>query len=196
MRFNKDNLYHIYNRGNNKQQIYFSNTDYLNFLQKINENIKPYCNILAWCLMPNHFHLLIFTNEQTIIEKKIGGLILQNLICGIKQLLSSYTKSINKKYNRTGNLFQQKTKAKQINNTSKINYALICFHYIHQNPWRAELANKIEDWEFSSFKDYMELRNGKLCNKNLAKELLDIDVRRLYEESYQLIPANYTKEFD
>ncbi len=63
------------------------------------------------------------------------------------------------------------------------------FHYIHQNPYAAKLVKKLEDWESSSFKDYIGLRNGTLCNQYLARELLNLptDKNEFYEMSYDII---------
>ena len=101
-------------------------------------------------------------------------------------LLSSYSKAINKQEGRTGNLFQQKTKALCVSE-SKDGTPQTVFHYIHQNPMKAGLVNKMEDWEFSSLKDYLGLRNGMLCNRDLAKQYLDLDFDRLYQDSYEVI---------
>jgi len=193
MKFEKNNIYHIYNRGNNKQLIFLTNENYLFFLRKVRKEFAPYCNILAYCLMPNHFHLMIYYSSsddlihQTTWSDKINGDGMQILTRKIGTLLSSYTRAINKEQNRTGSLFQQKTKAKVI--SEKENYIETCFHYIHQNPLRAKLVNKIEDWEYSSFKDYVGLRKGTLINIICCKQLLNIpmDEKELYEESYQVI---------
>ena len=63
MEFEQGHLYHVYNRGNNSQKVFFTIANYLFFLKKIKTNILPYADILAWCLMPNHFHLMIHVNE-------------------------------------------------------------------------------------------------------------------------------------
>ena len=73
MHFEKDLIYHIYNQGNNKQKIFFNRENYLFFLGKINTYIQPYADILAWCLMPNHFHLMVLVNEVEI-EVEAEGL--------------------------------------------------------------------------------------------------------------------------
>jgi putative transposase len=98
---------------------------------------------------------------------------------GIRLLLSSYTKGINKQENRTGNLIQQKTKSKCVYDASNFDekgYAETCFYYIHQNPLRAGITHKIEDWYYSSYRDYAGLRNGTLCNQRLAKQILDLPI--------------------
>ena len=63
MDFSKGELYHIYNRGNNRDKIFYTYRNYLFFLEKINAHISPYADILAWCLMPNHFHLMVYVHK-------------------------------------------------------------------------------------------------------------------------------------
>lgn len=63
MHFEKGNIYHIYNQGNNRRKIFFNQENYLFFLRKIKEYILPYADIFAWCLMPNHFHLMVHVNH-------------------------------------------------------------------------------------------------------------------------------------
>lgn len=168
MKLCPDNIYHIYNRGNNKQKVFFTKKNYLFFLQKVKTELKPYSDIICYCLMPNHFHFMLSTFNN-FDEEKFNN--------GYRILLSSYTKAINVQENRTGSLFQQNSKAKcltALSNYKSNNYGLVCFNYIHQNPLNAGLVSKIEDWEFSSFRDYAGTRNGTMCNKNLAFELLGI----------------------
>ncbi len=186
MYFAPNEIYHVYNRGNQKQILFKSRDNYLYFLKKLNQIIKPRCNILCWCLMPNHFHLLVHTTDvsaQLLPDKVIP---MQSLSEGIRILLSSYTKGINKEYNLTGNLFQQKTKAKQVSDPTT-DYSLTAFHYVHQNPMHAGLVKKMEDWEFSSFTDYIGKRKGKLCTIQKAYELLDLNAKMFYKESYEII---------
>lgn len=176
-------IYHVFNRGNNKQPIFFKPENYLYFLDGIKRYLVPCCDIFAWCLMPNHFHLLISANETSIPIIKDGSFERQQFSQGIKQLLSSYTKAINKQEGRTGSLFQQKTKAII---ADKHDHAHTVFHYIHQNPFKAGLVNRMEDWPHSSFNDYLNQRES-ICNIKLAKELLDLNLSRFYEDSYQAI---------
>jgi len=105
--------------------------------------------------MPDHFHFLIYIKsiDVEIVKNNIGI------------LLSSYTKAINKAYNRTGSLFQQHTKTKLLEDE---NYFLTAIAYIHQNPIRQGLVENMEDWEFSSYRDYADLRKGTLVEKSLV----------------------------
>jgi REP element-mobilizing transposase RayT len=192
MEFLENELYHIYNRGNNKQRIFFKPENYLFFLRKVRKHIQPHCDILTWCLMPTHFHFMINTDSRTVQTKTIACTERNILGEGIRNLLSSYSQAINKQNDTTGSLFQQNTKAKPISKGSNL-YDRICFHYIHQNPMKAKLVTKMEDWEYSSFKDYCGKRNGTLSNKELAIQLLGLDMKRFYEDSYRIIEEDDLK---
>jgi REP element-mobilizing transposase RayT len=189
MHFEPGSLYHIYNRGNNQQFIYHNRENYLYFLNKVHQYITPRCSILAWCLMPNHFHFLVHTDERSCTPVPKILIPSQHLTEGIRLLLSSYSKGINNQQQTTGNVFQQKTKAKCINEGEN-QYDIIAFHYIHQNPKRAGLVIKMEEYEFSSFPDYLKMRNGALCNKKLAYKLLELNDATLYTDSYQMLEGN------
>lgn len=188
MHFEKNRIYHIYNRGNNRQIIFFNRENYLYFLRKIKDKLKPHCEILAFCLMPNHFHFMIYTNENSI-KKIFVGKDERNVISeAIRQILSSYTQAINRQEHRIGSLFTQNTHAKELA-AIDIDFETTntCFNYIHQNPYVALLVNKMEDWEFSSFKDYLGLRNGVLCNQKLVRDILKINDETFYSESYKVL---------
>ena len=149
MHFEANRLYHIYNQGNNKQLLFYSRDNYIYFLKLYQKFVSNNGDLLAYCLMPNHFHFLINTTENSIRTKTVGSLQLTELSNGIRMLLSSFSSAINKQENMTGSLFRQKTQAKLLENES-VNYPFICFHYIHQNPMKAGLVSRLEDWEFSS----------------------------------------------
>jgi len=140
---------------------------------------------------------LVHANNSSTRIVKDRGFERQQFSQGIKMLLSSYTKAINKQRNRTGSLFQQKTKGLWVSEPAN-NFALTVFHYIHQNPVRAGLVSKMEDWEYSSFKEYAGSKNETLCNKNLTQKYLGLDFTRLYVEevevSYPFKEVPYTLE--
>ena len=68
-----NHIYHIYNQGNNKQKIFFREDNYLFFLQKMKTHLLPYADIMAWCLMPNHFHWMIYVREVEACYKSGGA---------------------------------------------------------------------------------------------------------------------------
>lgn len=190
MKLLPDQLYHIYNQGNNQEITFLERKDYLLFLSKYRTLVTPYCDTIAYCLMPNHFHFLINTSANSVVRTKLGGIEIDQITNAFRRLLSEYARDFNIKYDRTGSLFRQKTKGKQLEE-----YAFTCFHYIHQNPYRAELVKKMEDWEFSSFRDYARFRNGTLCRQDVAIQLIEIDVNDFYEQSYQVIPSDFIDKF-
>jgi putative transposase len=112
MNFTEKDIYHIYNRGNNSQQLFFEEENYIHFIKLGKKFLSPNCEILAWCLMPNHFHFLIYANEKSVQYPPSKNIPIQQLSESIRLLLSSYTKAINKKYIRTGSLFQQRKNPK------------------------------------------------------------------------------------
>ncbi len=196
MKFEKGYIYHIYNQGNNREKIFFNRDNYLFFLKKIKVHIIPYSDILAWCLMPNHFHLMVLINETTVAVNSSDDLESSDelktltLNQSIAIMLRSYTRAINNQNNLTGSLFRQKTKAECLNcpnaitpsfyntefktqihvNYPEREYPQVCFEYIHQNPVNAGLVKDETAWEFSSAQDFAGMPNGTLVNKTVASE--------------------------
>ena len=171
--------YHIYNRGNNRKRIFFSPDNYLFFLGKIRKLLMPCADILAWCLMPNHFHLMIHANEASIAERKShGGIPMQEFSYRLGILQSSYTQAINKTQRQSGSLFQQKASCKLLHNFSSSQQddsIENCFHYIHANPSESSIVNDPAEWPYSSLQDYLGIRAGNLCNKELLKSISGLD---------------------
>lgn len=139
--------YHLYNRGNNRQKIFFERDNYLYFLRLFRRYlVEPTLDVTAYCLMPNHYHFLVCLREDTL-SKQMGLLSL------------SYTKAINQRMKRCGPLFQGPFQAIHVGQDS---YLLHLSRYIHLNPVKASLAEHPGDWEFSSYQEYVELRQGTL----------------------------------
>ena len=227
MNFAEGNIYHVYNRGNNSQTLFFNHENYMFFLEKIRTHIFPHADILAWCLMPNHFHLMIAVkqieveiSEQVTPDPEVDPMTwvhrinnqdksithpmnfshrmsskepakYRSLNDSIAIMLRSYTRAINKQYQKHGSLFEQHSKALCLTESQGVspayfnthfgmmgnldlpetNYLNVCFDYIHQNPVNGKLVANPEDWEFSSYRDYYCGRKGKLVNRKLAKDL-------------------------
>ena len=188
MNFAPENFYHVYNRCFNKALLYYQPSNYTYFLKKV-AGLTKYCDILAYCLMPNHFHLLLYLAEESqghgylLQEDGLTGM--QVLVRKIGTILSSYTQAINKQEGRSGSLFQPKSKAKELNSRDQ---AFICFNYIHQNPLKARLVSKFEDWQYSSFNEYYRNYEG-ICNKSIARTLLDLpeDPLAFYKDAYEVM---------
>lgn len=132
--------FHIYNRGVNKLPIFIETRNYEYFLERLRDKQKEnMLEVVAYCLMPNHFHLLVFQKQQRAISKYI------------KAVCEGYTKAINASYHKSGHLFEGKYKIKYIDENS---YLLHLSRYFHLNPARAGLVKKAEEWRFSSCREY------------------------------------------
>lgn len=202
-KFSPHTLYHLYNEGNNGQNIFFTHDNYLFFLWKMRRHLLPYADFLAYCLMPNHFDWLLVTKPSACEWSKarkptkvLNGSeapdhYQQNLSHATAVLLRSYSRAINKQEKRSGSLFRQKTKVKNswiqdkgltedpfVFDNNDNEYPYPCFCYIHEKPIQAGFVEKAEDWLYSSALDYAGLRKGTLCNQQLAKEWIGLSIPR------------------
>lgn len=192
-------FYHLYNRGNSKQKIFLDDEDYLRFIKLLylcnseyNINFRDdivsrhidafdfdrgneLVHIGAWVLMPNHFHLYIYSSPKQGLgeEKKLN-----NITKFMLKLCTSYSKYFNKKYRRSGKLFEDKFKSVHIN---KENQAKYLFSYIHLNPikliqgdWKEKgIKNKSEsikflnEYKWSSYDDFLGIirKENKIIDK-------------------------------
>ncbi len=199
--FVEGEFYHIYNRGNSKQKIFLDDYDYNRFVKLlyicnseksvdfrediVRKNIdvweyergEPLVSIGAWVLMPNHFHLYLTENPR---KKDFRG---KGISEFMRKVLTSYSKYFNKKYKRTGGLFEGKFKDSHINND---NHAKYLFSYIHLNPvklsdpkWKEYGINDFEktkdflkSYQWSSYLDYKKIDRvqSKILNKESFPE--------------------------
>ncbi|MFA6515232.1 MAG: transposase [Candidatus Paceibacterota bacterium] len=196
--------YHIYNRGNSKQKIFHDNEDYFRFMSLLfacnsknnfrifglNTKESPYdfergeqiVSIGAYCLMSNHFHLLITQKEENGISKFM------------QKLTTAYVMYYNKKYKRTGGLFEGKFKSQHLNNEIYLKYL---FSYIHLNPikiiqkdWKeVGVKNKkgvieyLYNYQYGSYIDYLGV-------KRIQNNILNIESFPKYFPNKKL----FTKE--
>jgi putative transposase len=140
-----NSFHHIIDRGYLKKQIFLDTNDYKFFLDLLWKVCKSHCLIIhAYCLMPNHFHLLVQNP-------------LQNISKAMHLLLLRYALYFNKKYKQKGKVFERQFLSPLIDTE---NYLLTVSKYIHRNPLNI-LVQDLEDWRWSSYKYYI--------NQSLAK---------------------------
>ena len=190
--------YHIYNRGNGKNNIFLDKDDYERFIKLLyicnsNLNFKfnhsvveqnidafdlyretPIIEILSWVVLPNHFHLIVTFKGSNFLKENYNP-----ISEFMRKLSTAYVMYFNKKYKRTGSLFEGKFKSKYID---KENYFQYLFSYIHLNPikliqpnWKEEgIKNKkiahnfLINYKYSSAIDFMGIKRkeGKIISKN------------------------------
>jgi len=145
--------YHLYNRGNDKNDIFHNPKDYGFFINILNYNRRVCCiNIVCYCLMPNHFHLFIRTDENS------------RPVEFMKRIQMLYAKYLQENCGIVGHAFQGRYKAKPI---IQENQFLYLSAYIHANPKSSSIVQNLRQWQWSSFLDYTGLRDGKLPEKDL-----------------------------
>jgi REP element-mobilizing transposase RayT len=162
--------YHIYNRGNNRERTFFERENYAFFLRQLRQYItEPVVDVVAYCLMPNHYHLILQLRADDLSNS-------------FQAFSLSYTKAINKQHERVGSLFQGPFKAIHIETDQ---YLTHLSRYIHLNPVIAGLVGKAEDWEFSSYREYVGLRQGTLPKPGLVmSQFAGREAYRAFVEKY------------
>ncbi len=173
--------YHIYNRANGFENLFVNEGNYNFFLEKIKHHLAPILNIHAYCLMPNHFHLLVkIKSEEEIIS------VIENQTPNYKEsrtylkfdtldkfvsyfiskqfsnLFSSYTQAFNKQQKRTGSLFQKGFKRKEVASNDYLKELVL---YIHCNPVHHRFVEDFKRWKHISYHRMIkEPTNHKVVN--------------------------------
>jgi putative transposase len=153
-----DNYYHIYNRGVNRGLIFYSDRNYQFFIDRMLIHIKPNSDILAFCLMPNHFHLLIRVDSPDFVEE------------ALRPFLLSYAKAINREQDRIGPLFQGRFQANLVEGDEHL---LDCVKYIHLNPVKANLVKTPDQWKYSSYSNYLGKSKNVFINTSIILNFFD-----------------------
>lgn len=155
-------FYHIVSRGLNRENIFGEKREKTRFLNLLKDNLNE-CNveIYAYCVMSNHFHLLVK------VEKEIMPIFMA-------KVLGRYAKYYNYKHNRTGYVFENRYNTQCIEDER---YFWSCLRYIHMNPVKAKICSNIMQYEHSSMREYTGKRKNReiLCEKAL----------KLYEEKFK-----------
>ncbi|RJP46388.1 MAG: hypothetical protein C4584_01650 [Armatimonadetes bacterium] len=176
--FVNDQYYHVYNRGSEKRSIFEGRRDYSRFLKTLDyyqldgpkpklskyfkyqkvklDQKKKIIEIICYCLMPNHFHFLIKQVKDGGITEFLG------------KISNSYTKYFNTKYNRIGPLLQGEFKAVLIEDDSQLIHVS---RYIHLNPLTSFVIKDLNNYQWSSYREYIRNTNDQICNKDIVMSL-------------------------
>src|SRR5438552_1139185 len=161
--------YHIYNKGNNNEKLFFTEANYTYFLEKFTEHLYEFVKIYSYCLLPNHFHFLIkVENEKINLTgfKNLSGLKTRTISQAFSNFFNSYTKSINKQEVRLGNLFHRPFKRKLID---KDEYLISVICYIHRNPIHHGLVQSLDEYIWSSYKSILQNDNRIINIKDVLQ---------------------------
>lgn len=148
VRFEPGAYYHLYNRGVNRQDIFFDQRNYSYFISRIENYILPVMDVIAYCLMPNHYHLIICVKDTSEVLKT------SEVSKAMMKLSVSYTKAINNAYDRVGPIFSGAFQAKLVGSDAYLSQLI---GYIHLNPVESGLVNDPLDWPHSSYRLQVDL---------------------------------------
>lgn len=171
---NPDHVYHIYTHANGSENLFREDENYYYFLRKYSEYIYPIAETYAYCLMPNHLHLMLrMRDEKKVLNflrlkkptlqgfETLGGFS-KAISKQFSNLLNGYTQAYNKKYDRRGSLFIPNFKRKPIENDA---YFTELIAYIHNNPLHHGFVNNVNDWPHSSWHSYLLDKPTKIARK-------------------------------
>jgi REP element-mobilizing transposase RayT len=153
--------YHLYNRGNNGQSLFFEERNYHYFFKLYIYYIYPVADTFAYCLMKNHFHLLVKMKLESDLTgfKNLSGLDVPNYSKQFSNFFNAYAKAINKTYGRTGSLFERPFKRIQVDSDS---YFIQLISYIHRNPQKHGFVSDYRTYPYSSYQTIQQQKNSRI----------------------------------
>lgn len=143
-----DRYYHVYNRGNNKENIFRKPRDYDHFIRLLERYLLPIADIHSYCLLPNHYHLIVRIKSISEISEELQEKMIRT---SFGNMMNAYAKSYNKKYKRSGSLFQKHLKKKLIHDESYLKNLVV---YVNKNPSLHGIGD-FKDYKYSSYNDLL-----------------------------------------
>lgn len=140
-------FYHIYNRGNNRENVFIEEKNYAYFMRLYDKYILPAADTYAYCLLRNHFHFLVRIKDLQGFQN-LEGLPGRKTSQPFSNFFNAYTKAFNKAYGRSGALFEGRFKRKHISTNAHFR---VLIAYIHQNPQKHGFVDDYRDWPYSSY---------------------------------------------
>jgi len=174
-------IYHIYNRGVNGETIFKEKRNFEYFINLYVKHIQPVADTYAFCLLPNHFHLLVGIKDLTGLKSASQA---------FSNFFNAYAKAINKAYRRTGPLFERPFKRIPVTDSKYFARLLL---YIHQNPQRHGLIEDYRDWPYSSY-DIFTNEQATFVKRDVVREWFG-DVCELLNAHQTNLDINEVKDF-
>ncbi|RTY76418.1 hypothetical protein EKM05_00910 [Flavobacterium sp. GSP27] len=178
--------YHIYNRGNNGIDLFHEIENYKHFLRLYEKYIDPIAETYAWCLMKNHFHILVYikeTEEIDVTKLEYSSTDKPKMVSASKQfsnLFNAYTLAMNKRYKRTGSLFEKNFRRKVVD--SETYFQKLVF-YIHNNPVHHKFAEHIIEYPWTSYGTVISNKKTKLQREKVIEYFHDLGNFKYYHSS-------------
>jgi len=187
-------FYHIYNRGNNGGDIFFDKENYEYFLKLLVKYIIPIADIYCYCLLKNHFHLLVRIKEiddvrsDELSYRTTKKPLSVNASKQFAHMFNAYAQAINKRYSRTGSLFEKPFERKRITNEDYLRQVIL---YIHHNPIHHSFSISIENYKWSSYKSILSTSASKIKREEII-QLFDSPENFIYcHENYDFINSEF-----
>jgi putative transposase len=160
--------YHIYNRGNNGENLFPEERNYHYFLKLYIRYIYPIADTYAYCLMKNHFHLLVRINPKSDLPglKDLEGLTPHNYSQPFSNLFNAYTKAINKAYNRSGSLFEKNFNRILIDTDRHFIHLI---SYIHRNPQKHGFTDNFRAYPYSSYQTIRQQKPSRIEHQQVLQ---------------------------
>jgi putative transposase len=168
-------FYHIYNRGNNGGVIFMQEINYQYFLKLLEKYIVPVADVYAYCLMENHFHFLLKirnlneVNFKNLKYSTVNKAKVVNFSYQFSHFINAYSQAINKKYERSGSLFEKPFERKKIENKDYIKQAVL---YINCNPLKHKIVDDLKNFMWSSYKSHISNQKTNIKRSEVI-ELFD-----------------------
>ncbi|NOX84400.1 MAG: hypothetical protein GXO86_00310 [Chlorobi bacterium] len=192
------NFYHIYNRGINGEDLFREEDNYGYFLKLYDKHITPVADTYAWCLMKNHFHLLVKIKSTSKNLSGFEKLKNKNKTKPPHQhfsnLFNAYAKAINKRYNRHGSLFERPFKRKLIDTEEYLQSVVV---YIHSNPVYHDFVDEITDWPWTSYSILLSSEPTNLKKDEVIEIFEDLEnFKYIHQEKIDLIEIERFLDID
>jgi REP element-mobilizing transposase RayT len=158
-------IYHVFNRGNNLENIFKEVKNYYFFLSLLEKHVLPIADIYAYCLLRNHFHLVLRIKDSELLPDKFK----LKPFLAFSHMFNSYTKAINKAYNRKGSLFQEHLHRIKIEDEK---YLIQLIIYVHLNPIKHKFTHDFKSYPYSSYLSYTSSKPS-IINSNYIMSLFD-----------------------
>ena len=165
--------FHIYNRGVNSENLFKEKRNYYYFLQQYKFYCADIVETLAYCLLKNHFHLLVYVKENVEVPRRDGnGMFKLDASRQLGHFFNSYAQSINKAHKRTGPLFESPFERKLVDDES---YIMAMIYYCHRNAVHHGFVNDLRDWEFSSYHSIISNDNSLVATDKVIERFGNIN---------------------